>query len=171
MKAYTFLFDISQCSACMACVVTCRDQNDLVGDNASFRNVKVHEESEYPTARISALSIACFHCGDAPCLMVCPTGAIFRHNENGIIDLDRDLCVGCHSCQLACPFGAPKFPDDGKMAKCDLCYARIASDLLPACVQVCSTGALTFGNVDDLSAKKVEKASTLILKSVADISK
>ena len=167
MKPYSFSFDTAKCSACLACVVACQDQNDLSAENPSFRYVKVHEESAYPSARIASISIACFHCGDAPCLMVCPTGAIFRHRQTGFIDLNRNLCVGCHSCQLACPFGAPKFQMDGKMAKCDLCHARVASDMLPACVQVCSTGALTIAPLDELATQKADKAALDILKSVA----
>ena len=74
--------------------------------------------------------------------MVCPTGAIFRIEENGVIDINRDLCVGCHSCELACPFGAPKFAMDRKMVKCNMCIIRMEHDLQPACVYICPTKAL-----------------------------
>ncbi len=80
--------------------------------------------------------------------------------------VDRDLCVGCHSCELACPFGAPKFPEDGKMAKCDLCRVEEQHDLKPACVRVCPAQALDVGPIEELSKKKAEKASITILKSL-----
>ncbi|MEI7672871.1 MAG: 4Fe-4S dicluster domain-containing protein, partial [Deltaproteobacteria bacterium] len=111
-------------------------------------------------------SLSCQHCGDATCLVVCPTGAISRRSEDGAVLVNRDLCVGCHSCELACPFGAPKFAKDGKMAKCDLCSVRREEGLKPACVRVCPTLALDAGPIEELSIKKAEKASIVILKSL-----
>jgi len=102
--------------------------------------------------------------------MVCPTGAISRRQEDGVVLIDRNLCVGCHSCELACPFGAPKFAEDGKMAKCDLCHIRREKEMQPACVRVCPTQALDAGPIEDLSKKKMEKASITILKSLVSIS-
>ena len=95
-----FSFDVSRCSGCMACVVACQDENDLPGDGLSFRHVTRLEKGQYPKASISFLSLACLHCGDAPCMMVCPTGAIYKRDWDGIVDVNRDLCVGCHSCAL-----------------------------------------------------------------------
>ncbi|MBN2061998.1 MAG: 4Fe-4S dicluster domain-containing protein [Deltaproteobacteria bacterium] len=168
MSQYAFSYDISRCSGCMACVVACQDQNDfLVGDIVAFRHVTIYEEGRYPDSRISYFSLSCQHCGDAPCIMVCPTGAISKRAEDGVVTVNRDLCVGCHSCELACPFGAPKFPDDGKMAKCDLCYVRRGYNMKPACVRACPARALEVGDLEELSKKKAEKASIVILKSLA----
>lgn len=166
MKQLVFSLDVSRCSGCMACVVACQDQNDFTGNGIAFRHVTAYEEGHFPSVRISFFSIACYHCGDAPCVMVCPTGAIFKRDENGLVDLDRNLCVGCHSCEMACPFGAPKFAADGKMAKCDMCYYRIENDMDPACVRVCTTKALKIGPVDEFSEHKAEHASISILKSL-----
>ena len=166
MKQLVFSLDVSRCSGCMACVVACQDQNDFAGNGIAFRHVTAYEEGHFPAARISYFSIACYHCGDAPCVMVCPTGAIFKRNKNGLVDLDRTLCVGCHSCEMACPFGAPKFAADGKMAKCDMCYYRIENDMDPACVRVCPTKALKIGPIEELSEHKAEHASVSILKSL-----
>jgi anaerobic dimethyl sulfoxide reductase subunit B len=165
MKQITFSFDISRCSACLACVVACLDQNDLVAENVAFRHVTVNEEGSFPDSTVSSLSLACNHCGDAPCLAVCPTGAIFKLDENGIVDLNSDMCMGCRSCFLVCPFGAPRFSENGKMSKCNLCHVRLAHDLLPACVLVCPTQALKIGTSEDLSKEKAEKASLTILKN------
>ncbi len=164
MKQLIFSFEVSRCSACMACVVACEDQNDLCSEIA-FRQVTNYESGEHSSVKITSLSISCFQCGDAPCLMVCPTGAIFRREDSGIIDIEHDLCVGCQTCLLTCPFGAPKFTQDGKMAKCDMCHARIAVDMKPACVKTCPTGALEIGTSAELSKAKAEKASLVILKS------
>lgn len=161
-KELSFSFDVSRCSGCMACVVACQDQNDFVSENIAYRHVTRHETDE----QVAFLSLSCLHCGDAPCLMVCPTGAIFKRDTSRIVDVNRDLCVGCHSCELACPFGAPKFAEDGKMAKCDFCNARMEYGYKPACVRVCPTRALDIGLLDDISERKSEKASVKILKGL-----
>ena len=166
MKPYAFSFDVSRCSGCMACVVACQDQNDFVAGEVAFRHVTRYEDGSYPGVNIFYFSLACQHCGDAPCVMVCPTGAIFQREDDGFVLVDRDLCVGCHSCELACPFGAPKFSGDGKMAKCDLCQSRMDHGLTPACVRVCPTRALGVGPIEELSHNKAEKASVKILKSL-----
>lgn len=162
MSQYAFSFDVSRCSGCMACVVACQDQNDTI----AFRHVTCYESGEYPSARISFFSLACQQCGDAPCLMACPTGAISRQKEGGIVLVDFDRCIGCHSCELACPFGAPRFLEEGKMAKCDLCHIRMDNGMKPACVLVCPTRALDVGPIEELSKKKAEKASIMFLKSL-----
>ena len=167
MSGYGFSFDVSKCSGCMACVVACQDQNDFASDDAvAFRHETKYEDGHYPDARIFHLSMTCQHCGDAPCITVCPAGALSRKDEDGSVVVNHDLCVGCHSCELACPFGAPKFPTSGKMAKCDLCYIRREFDLKPACVRACPARALEVGPLDELSEKKSEKASVVILKSL-----
>jgi anaerobic dimethyl sulfoxide reductase subunit B len=171
MSQYAFSFDVSRCSGCMACVVACQDQNDFAADDVvAFRHVTRYESGAYPSAQISHFSLSCQHCGDATCLTVCPTGALLRRPEDGIVLLNRDLCIGCHSCELACPFGAPKFPEDGKMAKCDLCHVRGEHNMKPACVLVCPTQALDIGPIEELSINKAEKASITIMKSLIVIS-
>lgn len=170
MRQYAFSLDVSRCSGCMACIVACQDQNDFASDDTvAFRHVTRYEHGEYPAAVISHISLACQHCGDAPCLSVCPAGAISRRQEDGIVLVDRDLCVGCHSCELACPFGAPKFAENGKMAKCEFCYIRLDKGMQPACVRVCPTHALNAGPIEELSKMKMEKASITILKSLVSI--
>ena len=161
-----FSFDASRCSGCMACIVACMDQNDLPDDTVSFRHVTKLEKGEYPSAQIYYFSLSCLHCGDAPCLMVCPTGAIHKKEVGGIVTVNRDLCVGCHSCALACPFGAPQFTEDGMMNKCDLCHTRMEHGFEPACVRTCPSKALGLGPMEKLSEEKSEKASIRILESL-----
>ncbi len=171
MSQFAFSFDVTRCSGCMACVVACQDQNDLdAGDIVAFRHVTKLESGSYPSARIDHFSLSCQHCGDAPCIIACPTTAISRRAEDGIVAIDRDLCVGCHACELACPFGAPKFPVDGRMAKCDLCHVRREHGMKPACVLVCPSRALDAGPIEEMSARKAEEASVKILKSLFVIS-
>lgn len=165
MTQLTFSFNVARCSGCLACVVACQDQNDIVSDTVAFRQVTSYEERSSSNSRISFLSLSCLHCGDAPCVMVCPTGAVFKNSE-GVVDLNRDLCIGCHTCELTCSFGAPKFAEDGRMIKCDFCHDRVQYGLKPACVRVCPTKALDFGPLEDISKEKAKEASTKILKSL-----
>ena len=159
MTQFGFSFDMSRCSGCMACVVACMDQNDLPGEGPSFRQVVQLEKGGYPSATLSFASLACFHCSDAPCLKVCPKGAISRNMERGVIEVDEELCIGCKACAMVCPFGAPQFGPEGKMVKCHFCKDRIAQGLEPACVHTCTTRALGFGPLETLSRAKAEKAS------------
>ncbi len=161
-----FSFDISRCSGCMACMVACFDQNDMPGNESTFRHVTRIESGEYPTATIQYVSLACMHCGDAPCIAVCPTRAISKKPENGIVVVNQSLCIGCHACATACPFGAPQFPDGRLMSKCDLCVARAENGLEPACVRTCPTKALGFGTMEGLAGKRAKKAARTIASAV-----
>ena len=163
MTENSFVFDASRCTGCMACVVACQDQNDFVTDDTvAFRHVSHQGEVGH--------SVSCRHCVDGPCVLACPMQAIFRRPEDGTVLVNRDICVGCRSCELACPIGAPKFPEDGKMAKCDLCYIRRDSGMKPACVSTCPTGALDFGSIKEISDNMREKAAIRLLKGVANLS-
>jgi DMSO reductase iron-sulfur subunit len=157
-----FSLDLVRCSGCMACVVACMDQNDLPGDGSSFRQVARFENGEYPSTQLSFVSIACFHCSDAPCVHVCPRGAIFRDVEQGVVGVDENLCIGCRACAMVCPFGAPQFLRGEKMHKCNFCIDRVNHGLEPACVRTCPTRALGFGPLEELSRVKAKKASMKI---------
>jgi DMSO reductase iron-sulfur subunit len=164
-----FSFNVSRCSGCMACIVACLDHQEPSGDSHPFRHVTRLEKGGYPSASISFISLACLHCGDAPCVMVCPTGALFKRDQDGIVDVKQDLCVGCHSCALVCPFGAPQFPEGGKMSKCNFCIDRVERNMEPACVRVCPTRAIGFGPMEKLSENKASKASKAILDSISTL--
>ena len=161
-----FSFDLSRCSGCMACVVACMDQNDIPPDGLSYRQLFKLEKGQYPSVRLAFVTLACFHCNDAPCVLVCPREAIFRDEVSGVIGVDEDLCIGCRACAMVCPFGAPRFRDGGAMHKCNLCIDRVAQNLEPACVRTCTTKALGFGSTEELSRKNAEKVSVMILKGL-----
>lgn len=141
---YIFDLDADKCIACGACAIACMDQNDtdFAAGSKPFRSVAAVEHPNEPQRPITYLSMGCMHCAAAPCVDACPVGCL-RKNDMGLPEYDNAACIGCHSCAMACPFGAPTFRADGKMEKCGGCQARLERGMLPACVRVCPTGALT----------------------------
>jgi anaerobic dimethyl sulfoxide reductase subunit B (iron-sulfur subunit) len=138
--------DLDLCVGCGACVVACMDQNDIYpekGQNA-YRRIYQVEEGSYPNATIHHVSASCMHCEDSPCIIGCPTGAITKDCKTKAVTVNKDLCIGCHSCAMACPFGVPRYDLKEKLEKCDLCSERVSAGLNPACVKVCPQRALKF---------------------------
>src|SRR3990172_8223873 len=109
--SHAFYLDVDRCTGCFACAVACMDQNDLeIGpEPTARRQVFKGETGAAPDARLRYISLACMHCEDAPCLMACPTGAIARESGTRVVKVTSDLCIGCHSGSLGCPFGVPRF--------------------------------------------------------------
>lgn len=102
------------------------------------------------------MPMSCMQCDDAACVTVCPTGASYKREEDGIVLVDQDKCMGCNLCAWACPYGARELDQEqGVMKKCTLCVDRIYDEKLPeaerqpACVLSCPTSSRTFGDFDD----------------------
>lgn len=100
--------------------------------------------------------MSCLHCEKADCVTVCPTGASYKREEDGIVLVDQDKCMGCNLCAWACPYGARELDQaQGVMKKCTLCIDRIYDQALPeaerqpACVLTCPTKSRVFGDFDD----------------------
>lgn len=130
--------DVSKCIACGACVVACNDQNDIDTSVMSpFRKIAEYDVNGETTY----ISVSCMHCDDAACIIGCPSACICKDPETDLTIYDNTNCIGCHSCSMACPVGAPSFLN-GKMVKCDGCITRMAYGLEPACVKICPTCAL-----------------------------
>jgi len=152
-----FDIDLERCSGCHACVVACLDQNDIDTDlEEGFRDVSVIKSKYSVTRKLGYVSLACMHCDDAPCIAGCPTGCL-RKDEEGLVVTEVSLCIGCHSCLMNCPYGAPRFDADGKIHKCDGCAVRVECGLLPACVRVCPTKALKFDTETNIQQAKKDK--------------
>lgn len=146
---YVLDLNIDLCVACGACAIACMDQNDIDTEHgeAPFRVVY---DLESGSGKLTYVSVSCMHCQDAPCVQACPVGCLRKEEDTGFIIAESTNCIGCHSCSLACPFGAPSFAADGKMHKCDGCFTRVKCGLDPACVRHCPTGALQLRTEEEL---------------------
>ncbi len=161
-----FYIDVKRCTGCETCAVACMDQNDTdIFTEPAYRKVYRHEKDNFPEEKVMFVSYTCMHCEDSPCLMACPRGAITKE-ESGAVIVAQELCIGCHSCSIACPFGVPKFDNTGKMQKCHMCEDRVKNGLEPACVQACPTKALQFGSMNDLAEALAEKASNKLIYQI-----
>lgn len=111
--------------------------------------VKYIEKGEFPDTKRYFSVLRCNHCDDAPCMEICPTSSLFRR-DNGIVDFDNEVCIGCKACMQACPYDALYIePETQTAAKCNFCAPRVEVGLEPACVIVCPTHAIITGDLDD----------------------
>lgn len=138
--------DASQCIGCFACQVACKMEHDLPAGPRTFKIIQLGPFEQGNELIMSYFPATCLHCDSPACVAACPTGAM-KKREDGIVFSDPELCIGCQTCAVACPFGVPALNTaTGKIAKCDGCRARIDVGLWPACALKCPTGALQFGS-------------------------
>ena len=118
-----------------------------------------------------AVPLQCRHCEDAPCVRVCPSGALWRPDKAGHVMVQEERCIGCAFCVEACPFGvirvARRADADGSQSplavvKCDLCQKRQAARLEPACVASCPVRALSFEEAEQ-SARRIRALTAALL--------
>jgi anaerobic dimethyl sulfoxide reductase subunit B (iron-sulfur subunit) len=157
LKQYGIYVDVGRCVQCHACETACKVQNDIE-PGVKWRMVVDVWKGQYPAVRNRSMPYACHHCAEPACESACPTGAISKRASDGIVTVDKHRCIGCRSCQLACPFGIPQFGSDGRMQKCNLCMNRLALGREPACVATCPAEALFFGSMEELNRLSAEKS-------------
>lgn len=163
-----FYFDQTRCIGCDTCVVACKDCND-VPTGVNWNKVVTIEKGDYPNLFVAFLFMPCYHCVEPACLAACPADAIVKRQEDGIVTVDQEKCLGydsCGACLEACPYKVPAFRDNGnaKMEKCDFCIDRLAANKKPMCVDSCPTRALDAGNIEELRTKYrgADKASGFV---------
>lgn len=182
---FGYAFNISRCEGFMDCVEACVKENNL-DRKSKTQYVRVFEMEngqmdittgngkyfhEVPVEDHFYMGIQCFHCENAPCIKACPTKATWKE-EDGIVVVDYDWCIGCRYCMAACPYWGrrfnwhdPEIPKEeintqqhylgnrirkrGQVEKCTFCVQRSREGKLPACAEACPTGARVFGNLLD----------------------
>jgi Fe-S-cluster-containing dehydrogenase component len=146
------VLDQSRCIGCHACTTACKSENEVpLGVTRTF--VKSVDIGIFPTARRAFQVTRCNQCEDAPCVAACPTQAMYRR-EDGIVDFDKRICIGCKACMAACPYDAIFInPEDHSAEKCNMCAHRLDIGLEPACVTVCPTEAILVGDLNDPTSK------------------
>jgi Fe-S-cluster-containing dehydrogenase component len=150
---YGFLMDHRRCIGCHACTVACKSENDVpVG---SFRTwVKYTEAGVFPTVKRHFSVLRCNHCTKAPCVTICPVNALEKRATDGIVDIDKQACIGCRACMQACPYDAIYLNEDtGSVEKCHFCAHRVENRLEPACVVVCPVQAIVVGDLHDPTSR------------------
>jgi len=143
-----FLVDLDLCMGCKGCEVACKVENQVPLHSWRLR-VKYVDVGVYPETRRTYTPLRCNHCEEAPCERICPVSAL-HYLENGIVNIDKERCIGCAGCMMACPYGAIYMdPVTNTADKCTYCAHRIASSMMPACVVACPVEANIFGDLDD----------------------
>lgn len=146
--------EVNKCVRCMACEVACKIENDTplghffttierIGPNP------INEGDTFPNVEMYFLPMKCQHCETPECIEVCPTGASAKA-EDGTVQIDEEVCIGCQLCIAACPYGV-RFLNEEKnvVQKCKMCKQLTDKDELPRCVAACTGQALHFGDLDD----------------------
>ena len=144
---YVMLVDTRLCVGCKACVLACKSENN-VPDGYCREWIVEDIWGEFPDLRAEIRSTRCNHCSNAPCVDACPTGAS-HFALGGVVLVDHDACTGCKACIASCPYDARYVHPDGYVDKCTYCLHRVARGELPACVTVCPTRTLHFGDAND----------------------
>ncbi|HEX2419604.1 MAG TPA: 4Fe-4S dicluster domain-containing protein [Micromonosporaceae bacterium] len=146
--AWGKVIDQTKCIGCHACTTACKSENDVpLSVTRTF--VKSVDVGVFPQARRAFQVTRCNQCAAAPCVTACPTRAMYVRPD-GIVDFDKDICIGCKACMAACPYDAIFInPDDHCAEKCNFCAHRLEIGLEPACVVVCPTGAIMVGDLAD----------------------
>lgn len=173
-KQYGMLINTARCVGCQTCVVGCKILHQC-SDGVYLGHLETVDSDEsyvvsgtYPNVSITFRPHLCNHCETPLCVANCPTGAMQKREEDGIVELDSEVCIACGTCTQACPYGAPVVDEPaGSAAKCDLCRTRLQRDEEPLCVCSCPAEARIYGEISDpnseISKAIAEKGAKVLL--------
>jgi len=148
MARFGMVIDTRRCVGCMDCVVACKTENEVpAGLNRDWITTEV--SGRFPTLALEIRSERCNHCDRPPCVACCPTGASHVEEFGEVVLVDPELCIGCKACLASCPYDARFVHPDGYADKCTFCIHRVKDGREPACVAVCPTRCMHFGDLDD----------------------
>ena len=148
MPRLGMVIDTRKCVGCMDCVVACQTENDV--PHGYCRDwITTEVRGEFPRLSMEIRSERCNHCDNPPCVDCCPTGASHVEPFGKTVQVNASRCIGCKACLAACPYDARFIHPDGYADKCTFCLHRVKDGKLPACVSVCPTSCMHFGDLDD----------------------
>jgi DMSO reductase iron-sulfur subunit len=158
MSKYFLFQDSKRCIGCYSCEVHCKASKTLPVGPRLTQIIPVGPKIVKNLPRMSFVYMPCYHCENPWCVEACPTGAMQKRPQDGIVFVDSSLCVGCKTCISACPWGAPQWNSEtGTVVKCDYCKDRIDEGLEPACVRKCVTKCLHFGKAEEVENIRRER--------------
>lgn len=152
------LVDTTKCIGCRTCEYSCAEANGLPPPDGGdgVRSTDVNQFTVVNSFEANGKTYygkqQCMHCNQPACASACLTKAMLKTKEGPVI-WRQDKCMGCRFCMMSCPFDVPKFEYSSNMPrirKCTMCFTRQKEGKLPACVENCPSGALTFGKRREL---------------------
>lgn len=150
MSHNCIVVNLDRCTGCFGCEIACKMENNVALGQRWSKVFTVGPVGEYPNMTRYALPTMCQQCKDAPCVHVCPTGASYRDSNTNVVLVDKEKCIGCKYCMMACPYGVRSWNKTEKcVEKCTLCGQLTSAGKLPACVKSCASGARFYGDLDD----------------------
>ena len=183
LQRWGMLIDTTKCAAgCDACVKACAAENGINETVADPRQasqwIRKIDIKDPKNGRQHSLSMMCQHCAEPPCVDVCPTGASMKRAD-GIVLVDRHICIGCRYCMMACPYKARSFVHQpltrqnpevprgiGCVESCTLCVHRVDKGLKPACVEACPEQAMLFGDLEDPNSEIARRIASVATAQV-----
>jgi len=152
----TIYVEPERCLGCSSCELACAVAHSQSGElfQAIQENLLPEPRLQVEVVGDQPLPLHCLHCEDALCVRVCPTGAMTKAGPGEPVICDREGCVGCSLCVLACPYGVLR-PDrvGKKVLKCDLCVDRLGQGLEPACAEACPSSAIQFLPLEEIDRR------------------
>ena len=157
------LYDATRCIGCKACMVACKEVNNLSSDPASRNGLyddpvtlsayaKTVIKGHFTEGSNAYVKSQCMHCIDPACVNACMMGAL-KKRAHGAVTWEGSRCIGCRYCAVVCPFDVPKFEWASafpKLVKCELCAPLVEKGELPGCARVCPRQATVYGKYTDL---------------------
>ncbi|MFC2056742.1 4Fe-4S dicluster domain-containing protein [Chloroflexota bacterium] len=172
MTQMSIVFDLDMCVGCHSCTVACKMENNVRLGEFWSKVLQIGPTGTFPDLELYWLPVLCQHCRDPQCTKVCPTGASYQR-EDGVVLIDKDRCIGCQYCIVACSYGVRYYnEEEGVVEKCTLCAHLIDRGEEPECVKTCIAKCRIFGDIDDPNSevsKKIREAGEENVHTLVDV--